>query len=32
MRGFPKIFQISGGDVVLDVVPGEIGVNNWIDF
>ena len=30
MRGFPKILQISGGDVVLEVISGEIGVNGWI--
>ena len=30
MRGFPKILQTSGGDVILGVVPGEIGVNGWI--
>ena len=31
MQGFPKILQISGGDVVLEVVSGEIGVNDRID-
>ena len=31
MQGFPKILQISRGDVVLEVVSGEIGVNAWIN-
>ena len=31
MRSFPKVFQISCGNVVLDVVSGKIGVNGWID-
>ena len=31
LRGSPKVLQISGGDVVLEVVSGEIAVNGWID-
>lgn len=31
MRGFPKVLRISGGDVVLNAVPGEIGVKDGID-